>query len=337
MPLINLIESLFIKIIQIFPPEISKNITLKFLKILYNFGLLKLFRKSKPNNISLMGLNFKNRIGIAGGLDKNGNYFHIFGLLGFGHVEVGTITLDPQKGNPKPRLFRFKKDLSLVNSLGFNNQGSLSVLSNIKKNKKNFNGILGISIGKSKNTKLEDAWKDYLSLMDFFYEDADYLAINISSPNTDKLRNLSSIDYLKFLLDKITQKRVQLSSMYTKFVPLVLKLSPDEEEKNLMNILQLVEEFKIDAVICTNTSSDNPYSLKGGLSGSLLKEKSEVTQNIVSKYLPEGVLLISSGGIMTGSDVKVRLDNSASLCQLYTGYIFSGQSLLEDALEVSSS
>ena len=147
----------------------------------------------------LAGITFKNKIGIAGGLDKNAEYFHIFGSLGFGFVEVGTVTLDPQKGNPKPRLFRFSKDKTLVNSLGFNNVGAVKVLKNIKKFKPKYKGALGVSIGKSKTTKLKNAWKDYLHLMDYFYFEADYLAINISSPNTKDLRELSSSENIEFL------------------------------------------------------------------------------------------------------------------------------------------
>ena len=285
--LIKFLEDLTLLTLRIFPAEAAKNITLKLLKVIYSLNLISLFASSnieksklKIKNLSLKNrigiaggldknaeyfhifsslgfgfvevgtvtlepqtgnpkprifrftkdktlinslgfnnlgsvqvlknikkLSLKNRIGIAGGLDKNAEYFHIFSSLGFGFVEIGTVTLEPQIGNPKPRIFRFVKDKTLVNSLGFNNAGSVQVLKNIKKYKSKFDGILGISIGKSKNTKTKNAWQDYLHLMDYFYLEADYLAINISSPNTKNLRELSSQENLEFLLKKISQKK----------------------------------------------------------------------------------------------------------------------------------
>ena len=247
-----LIEKFFLAFLRFFPAEFSKNITLKSLKILYHLKLIKYFsvqQDSNSNGVVLGNLLFKNRIGIAGGLDKNAEYFHILGSLGFGFIEVGTITLEPQNGNPKPRIFRFPNDKTLVNSLGFNNSGSVKVLANIKKNKHKFDGILGVSIGKSKNTKTKNAWQDYLHLMDYFYLEADYLAINISSPNTRNLRELSARENIEFLLEKISQKKVQLISMYKKNTPIFVKLSPDETDENLKNLIQVSEKNNIDGFI----------------------------------------------------------------------------------------
>ncbi|MFL2768387.1 MAG: quinone-dependent dihydroorotate dehydrogenase, partial [Gammaproteobacteria bacterium] len=180
--MIKFLEELALIILRFFPAEAAKKITLILLKLVYGMNLIGFFASSnfQKSKINIKNLSFKNRIGIAGGLDKNAEYFHIFNSLGFGFVEVGTVTLEPQKGNPKPRIFRFSKDKTLVNSLGFNNAGSVQVLKNIKKYKPKFDGVLGISIGKSKNTKTKNAWQDYLHLMDYFYLEADYLAINIS-------------------------------------------------------------------------------------------------------------------------------------------------------------
>ena len=336
----KLIEKFFLAFIRFFPAEFSKNITLKSLKLLYHLRLIKFFsvqQDSNSNGIVLGNLFFKNRIGIAGGLDKNAEYFHIFGSLGFGFIEVGTITLEPQKGNPKPRIFRFPHDKTLVNSLGFNNSGSVKALANIKKNKNKFDGILGVSIGKSKNTKTKNAWQDYLHLMDYFFVVADYLAINISSPNTENLRELSSDENLEFLLKKISQKKIQLEKMHEKHTSIFLKLSPDETDSNLERIIEISERNNLDGFICSNTTTKHYYPKKGGMSGSGLSEKAQSLQKKVASLKRESSLLIASGGVMSAENVQERFSNSADLVQLYTGYIYYGNSLLEDALKVSSS
>ncbi len=335
-----LIEKFFLAFLRFFPAEFSKNITLKSLKILYHLKLIKYFsvqQDSNSNGVVLGNLLFKNRIGIAGGLDKNAEYFHILGSLGFGFIEVGTITLEPQNGNPKPRIFRFPNDKTLVNSLGFNNSGSVKVLANIKKNKHKFDGILGVSIGKSKNTKTKNAWQDYLHLMDYFYLEADYLAINISSPNTRNLRELSARENIEFLLEKISQKKVQLISMYKKNTPIFVKLSPDETDENLKNLIQVSEKNSIDGFICCNTTTEHTYPNSGGMSGAMLSKKAEKIQKKVVEFKQEKSILIASGGVMNANNVKERLKNSADLVQLYTGYIYQGNSLLKNALKISSS
>ena len=337
---IKFIEKFFLVFLRFFPAEFSKNITLKSLKILYYLKLIKFFsaqQDSNSNGVVLGNLFFKNRIGIAGGLDKNAEYFHILGSLGFGFIEVGTITLEPQKGNPKPRIFRFPNDKTLVNSLGFNNSGSVKALANIKKNKNKFDGVLGVSIGKSKNTKTKNAWQDYLHLMDYFYLEADYLAINISSPNTENLRELSAHKNIEFLLEKIYQKKIQLIKMYKKNTPIFVKLSPDETEENLKNLIQVSEKNSIDGFICCNTTTEHSYLNSGGMSGAMLSKKAENIQEKVIQFKQEKSILIASGGVMNVNDVKERLLNSADLVQLYTGYIYQGNSLLDQALKISSS
>jgi len=337
--LIKFLEDLFLIILRIFPAEVSKNITLRFLKLIYKLKLIGAFASNnvEESKINIKNLSFKNRIGIAGGLDKNAKYFHIFSSLGFGFVEVGTVTLEPQSGNPKPRIFRFTKDKTLVNSLGFNNAGSVQVLKNIKKYKPMFDGILGISIGKSKNTKTKNAWQDYLHLMDYFYLDADYLAINISSPNTEKLRELSDRENLEFLMEKISQKKAQLIDMHKQTIPIFVKLSPDESDDNLKNIIYISEKNNIDGFICCNTTTEHSYPNSGGMSGAMLSKKAENLLKKIAKIKQEKSILIASGGVMSANDVKLRLSNSADLVQLYTGYIYHGNSLLKKALKISSS
>ena len=337
--MIKFIENLTLLILRFFPAEASKNITLKLLKLTYNLNLIGLFasRNIEKSKINIKNLSLKNRIGIAGGLDKNAEYFHVFSTLGFGFVEIGTVTLEPQIGNPKPRIFRFIKDKTLVNSLGFNNAGAVQVLKNIKKYKSKFDGILGISIGKSKNTKTKNAWQDYLHLMDYFYLEADYLAINISSPNTKNLRELSAQENLEFLLEKISQKKDQLTEMHKKNTPIFIKLSPDETYENLKNLIEIAEKNNIDGFICCNTTTEHAYPYSGGMSGSKLSKKAENIQKKVAELKQEKSILIASGGVMSASDVKERLINSADLVQLYTGYIYQGNSLLKQALKISSS
>jgi len=337
--LIKFLEDLFLIILRIFPAEVSKNITFGFLKLIYKLKLIGAFASNnvEESQINIKNLSFKNRIGIAGGLDKDAKYFHIFSSLGFGFVEVGTITLEPQSGNPKPRIFRFTKDKTLVNSLGFNNAGSVQVLKNIKKYKPMFDGILGISIGKSKNTKTKNAWQDYLHLMDYFYLEADYLAINISSPNTEKLRELSDRENLEFLMEKISQKKAQLIDMHKQTTPIFVKLSPDESDDNLKNIIYISEKNNIDGFICCNTTTEHSYPNSGGMSGAMLSKKAENLLKKIAKIKQEKSILIASGGVMSANDVKLRLSNSADLVQLYTGYIYHGNSLLKKALKISSS
>ena len=337
--MIKFLEDLFLIILRIFPAEVSKNITLRFLKLIYKLKLIGAFASNnvEESKINIKNLSFKNRIGIAGGLDKDAKYFHIFSSLGFGFVEVGTVTLEPQSGNPKPRIFRFTKDKTLVNSLGFNNAGSVQVLKNIKKYKPMFDGILGISIGKSKNTKTKNAWQDYLHLMDYFYLEADYLAINISSPNTEKLRELSDRENLEFLMEKISQKKAQLIDMHKQTIPIFVKLSPDESDDNLKNIIYISEKNNIDGFICCNTTTEHSYPNSGGMSGAMLSKKAENLLKKIAKIKQEKSILIASGGVMSANDVKLRLSNSADLVQLYTGYIYHGNSLLKKALKISSS
>ena len=337
--MINFLEDLALIIFRIFPAEAAKNITLRLLKSIYSLNLIRIFASNNIDQpeIKLKNLSFKNRIGIAGGLDKNAEYFHIFSSLGFGFVEVGTVTLEPQAGNPKPRIFRFFKDKTIVNSLGFNNAGSVQVLENIKKHKPKFNGVLGISIGKSKNTKTKNAWQDYLHLMDYFYLEADYLAINISSPNTENLRELSARENIEFLMNKISKKKAQLVDMHKKKTPIFVKLSPDETEDNLKNIIHISEKNNIDGFICCNTTTEHSYQNSGGMSGAMLTKKAENLQKKIIKLKQDKSILIASGGVMSAEDVKVRLTHSADLVQLYTGYIYKGNSLLKKALIISSS
>ena len=331
------LNKLGIFLAHLLPPELSNKFSLEGLKLLYSLGFFSsknLKTTFYENNIECLGLNFPNKIGLAGGLDKNANYFHVFGKLGFGFVEVGTLTLKPQAGNPKPRIHRFSKEKNIVNSLGFNNVGVYEGLKNIEKNKPFFNGVLGVSIGKSKETKIENAFKDYLHLIDYVYDQADYIAINISSPNTENLRELSSENYFKDLIEKIMNKKEQLNGGNTKDVPFVLKISPDESMKNLEKIFISCMDFKVDGLILNNSSIKHKKNLNGGISGNYIREISEKNLMFAKDFCGDKISLISSGGIMTAKDVAKRIDLGAELIQLYSGFIFSGTDLLKESLEI---
>ncbi len=328
-----------LKISRNLPPELSNKFSLESLNLIYKFGLLKLLFSSKElqkSSENFFGLNFPNKIGVAGGLDKNAKYFHVLGKLGFGFVEVGTVTLKPQAGNPKPRIHRFNERKAIINSLGFNNVGAIKVLQNIEKNKKNFDGILGISIGKGKNIPNDRAYEDYLHLIDYFFDVADYFAINISSPNTKDLRDLTTVDHFNKLIDEITNKREQILKGFSIKKPILLKISPDETLKNLEKIISYSVDQGIDGFILTNTSLSHDYKLNGGVSGLPLRQKSEDILKFVRSISDDKVKIISSGGIMTKDDVKTRLALKADLIQLYSGFIFHGNDLLQDSLEISS-
>ena len=332
-------NNLALKISRNLPPELSNKFSLKSLKLIYKLNLLKVLFSSieaKTSSINLFGLDFPNKIGVAGGLDKNAEYFHVLGNLGFGFVEVGTITMKPQQGNPKPRIHRFNNEETIINSLGFNNIGAVKALKNIEKNKPSFEGVLGVSIGKGKEIKNERAHEDYLHLIDYFKDVADYFAVNISSPNTKGLRNLSKDDYFNKLTDEIMNKREQISKGFSIYKPIVIKISPDESFFDLEKIVSLSIDKNVDGFILTNTSLNHNYNLAGGISGKPLKQKSEESLKFVRSIVGDKAVIISSGGLMTKEDVVTRISMKADLIQLYSGFVFHGNKLLQDALEISS-
>ena len=327
-----------LKLTRYLPPELSNKLSLEALKLIYNLNLLEsLFKKTKKNPLTdnFLGINFPNKIGVAGGLDKNGKYFHVLDRLGFGFVEVGTLTLKPQLGNPKPRIQRFYNQNAIINSLGFNNVGASIALKNIEKNKKNFKGVLGISLGKGKEIPNEKAYEDYLHLMDYFKDVADYFAINISSPNTESLRKLTLDDYFNKLIDEIINKKDQISIGSNK-KPIVIKISPDESIFNLEKIVSYCSSKGVDGLILTNTSLNHNYNLPGGISGEPLKQKALESLKFVRSIVGEDLTIISSGGLMNKEDVIERFKLKADLIQLYTGFVFKGNDLLQECLEISS-
>ena len=314
---------------RLFPEEIAHDLALLSLKILHFLGF-KIPQKNNANKISLKGITFFNKLGLAAGLDKNGDYIDPLASLGFGFLEIGTVTPRPQKGNPKPRLFRVSSQEALVNSLGFNNKGVDYLVAKVSKRKSSI--PLGISIGKNSDTPLEKAKDDYLMCLEKVFPYADYIAINISSPNTEGLRDLFNKEYFSDLISSLKLKQIELSEDH-KYVPLFLKISPNIDSSHLKLLVEIILEKNIDGIICTNTSNvHDHFSGKGGISGKPLLELSSkilvTLRSLVGKNFP----IIASGGVMSASDFQRKLDCGADLVQIYTGLIYRGPSLVDEII-----
>ena len=322
------------KILRIFPPEVSSSLSLNSIKLIanLNYGLLNAVPKKNLEKIKISELEFDHILGLSAGIDKTGDYFHSLGSIGFSFVEVGTFTPKSQKGNEFPRIRRISKHNSLINRLGFNNPGISASMENINKNKKKFSGVLGISIGKNKDTSLEKAYLDYNFCINECFQQADYIAVNISSPNTKNLRNLSSPEYIKDLSKEISSTRKELDNKFNKAVPIFLKLSPDEKDENIKDIIDVTLSNGFDGYIVANTTQGEFGGISGGISGELIKQKSNEMLRKVSSIVGNDATLIASGGISSKRDVEERLNNGASLIQIYTSFIYKGPSVVEELL-----
>jgi len=315
-------------------PETSHDLCLDMLSAAERLKLIKLMKSkvvSSPKQV--MGLTFDNPVGLAAGLDKNGDYFNALGALGFGFVEIGTITPKSQPGNTKPRLFRLNDEQAVINRMGFNNKGVDHLVEKVKRRR--YNGILGINLGKNKITPEENALSDYVIGMEQVYAHADYITINISSPNTPGLRNLQYGDALKSLLSGIDDKRESLSQSHDRRVPIAVKIAPDNDNEALKSITDALMEFKMDAVIATNTtlSRDGVQNSEhkdeaGGLSGAPLAELSTETVATVKSLVGDDLPIIGVGGISSGDDAKAKIDAGADLVQVYSGFIYRGPELV---------
>lgn len=314
-----------------FDPEFAHALTLNTLKVADKIKLLTLFSEKIILPYECMGLHFKNPVGLAAGFDKNGDYIDVFDALGFGFIEIGTVTKNPQMGNPKPRLFRLEKEAALINRLGFNNKGIDYLIAQVKKT--NYQGILGINIGKNRDTPLEKALEDYLYLFQKAAPVASYITINISSPNTENLRDLQQGKLLKNLLS--TLKSAQKDQR--KYVPLVVKISPDLTVDELKNMADIFLEEQIDGVIATNTTLDRSQieasmikSEKGGLSGKPLFARSTLILSQLHELLEEKIPIIGCGGILDSNLAQEKIKAGASLLQIYTGFIYKGPVLIRE-------
>ena len=320
-------------------PEIAHELTFKTLKIAKKFRLLKnSLTFSSGNSVRELGIKIKNPIGLAAGLDKNGEYLDVLDTFGFGLIEIGTVTPKGQPGNPKPRLFRLTKEKALINRMGFNNQGVDEVLKNVRRS--SYAGILGINIGKNKDTPIHLASEDYLYCMRKAYSYADYITINISSPNTNQLRSLQNSKQLNDLISVLTKDRDRLEKIHKYRLPLVVKIAPDLQDSQMESIAKIVKLYKVDGIIATNTTL-NRQNLKiekyrhqeGGVSGKPLKVEALHTVAKLHQYLSRDTTIIGSGGIMSAEDAKDMFDAGANLIQIYSGLIYEGPSLVKDISE----
>ena len=285
---------------------------------------------------TVMGIRFPNPVGLAAGMDKNAEYLDPLAALGFGHLEVGTVTPRPQPGNPKPRLFRLVEHEAIINRMGFNNVGVEKLLRNVEKAA--FRGVLGVNIGKNFDTPLERAADDYLACLDAVYDRATYVAVNISSPNTKNLRDLQSKEKLDELLAAIMARRDALAARAGAVKPLAVKIAPDLDDEQLAAIAELAVKHRIDGLIATNTTigrkgveTHRHAAEAGGLSGRPVFAISTEVLRKLSRLLAGRVPLIGVGGILAGADAKAKADAGASLLQLYTGFIYRGPDLIAEA------
>ncbi len=283
--------------------------------------------------VEVMGLRFRNRVGLAAGLDKNAAHVDALAALGFGFVEAGTVTPRPQPGNPRPRLFRLPQREALINRMGFNNDGVDAFVANVARAR--YRGVLGINIGKNADTPLERAVDDYRIGLERVYRHASYVAVNVSSPNTAKLRELQAHDALDELLDALRTRRDELAQVHGRTVPLALKIAPDLDDAQIDAIAALLLRHGIDAVIATNTtvSRDAVAGLRhateaGGLSGAPVFEASNHVIRALRAALPRGYPIIGVGGILSADDARAKLVAGATLVQLYTGLIYRGPALV---------
>ncbi len=319
-------------------PEKAHNLTLSSLDLAHTIGLVRASSHQQSIPIEVMGLSFPNVVGLAAGLDKNGDHIDSLAALSFGFIEVGTVTPRPQPGNPKPRLFRLPKAEAIINRMGFNNLGVDHLVEQVKKS--NFKGIIGINIGKNFDTPIEKATDDYLIGLKKIYPHASYVTVNISSPNTANLRDLQQKDQLGGLLSALKQEQQSLHEQHGNYVPLVLKIAPDMDDDALTAVAEALLTYNIDGVIATNTTisktavEDQPHGdEQGGLSGAPLTKKSTEVVKKLYDILGDNIPIIAAGGILSAEDAQIKLDAGAKLVQVYSGLIYRGPQLVRDIIE----
>ena len=313
-------------------PETAHDATLTSLNTAYCLGLSRLIPQPAPDPRTVMGITFPNPVGLAAGLDKNGECINGLAALGFGFIEIGTVTPRAQPGNPRPRLFRIPEAQAIINRMGFNNHGVDALLENVKRAQ--FKGVLGINIGKNADTPIEKAADDYLIGLRKVYAHASYVAVNISSPNTKNLRQLQGGDELDALLGQLKTEQEKLAQQHGKYVPLAVKIAPDLDAEQIKQIAALLIQHRIDGVIATNTTlaRDGVENLvhgneSGGLSGAPLCEKSTTVIRQLAAELQDALPIIGVGGILKGEDAREKMQAGAALVQLYSGLIYRGQAL----------
>ena len=315
-------------------PESAHRVTFNGIELARKLGLLTPTVIACPSR-TVMGLNFPNPVGLAAGLDKNGEYLDTLAMLGFGFIEIGTVTPRPQPGNPAPRIFRIPEANAIINRLGFNNLGVDQLVENVKHSA--YRSILGINIGKNFDTPLEKAVDDYRMGLQKVYPYASYVTVNISSPNTQNLRQLQNADALDRLLDQLKLEQAKLAQVHAKYVPMVVKIAPDLNETQIQSIAALLIKHHIDGVIATNTTIARtgiehlPAAQEsGGLSGAPLTQRATAVIQQLHSMLQGAMPVIGVGGILSAHDAQDKLAAGASLVQLYTGLIYRGPDLVKE-------
>jgi len=319
-------------------PEDAHGLTLSGLDLAQRLGVLKLLPRATGKPVRVMGIDFPNAVGLAAGMDKDGAHINALAALGFGFIEIGTVTPRPQSGNPTPRLFRLPQAEAIINRMGFNNLGVDNLVRNVSTS--GFKGVLGINIGKNKDTPNEHAVDDYLACLDKVYAHARYVAVNISSPNTQNLRELQKDEALDALLSAIKLRQSELAQQHGKYVPIALKIAPDLDDTQIAAIAALLMMHRIDAVIATNTTiaRDAVAGLPnaneaGGLSGAPVRAASTRVIRELARHLQNEVPIIGVGGILSGTDAQEKIAAGASLVQLYSGLIYRGPELVSECVQ----
>lgn len=318
-------------------PERSHYLSLDAIGAAERLGLISLFAKTVPDDpVELMGLTLPNPVGLAAGLDKNAQAFNGLGALGFGFVEVGTVTPRPQPGNPQPRLFRLPEAEAIINRMGFNNLGVDYLVERVKRRR--YSGVLGINVGKNFDTPVENAADDYCLCMEKVYEHADYITANVSSPNTKGLRDLQYGDSLDQLLAALKHKQQQLADEHDRYVPLAVKIAPDMDDEAIKHVAKSLLEHHIDGVIATNTTIDKSSveglehgTEEGGLSGRPLAERSTEVIRKLSAELDGAIPIIGVGGIFDGESAAEKIRAGATAVQIYSGFIYRGPEVIREA------
>ncbi|WP_026010523.1 quinone-dependent dihydroorotate dehydrogenase [Pseudoxanthomonas sp. GW2] len=320
--------------------ERAHGLGLKALELAHASGTIALLaRRSAPLPTRVLGLTFPNPVGLAAGLDKNGAHIDALLALGFGFVEVGTVTPRPQPGNPKPRMFRLPAAQAVINRLGFNNDGVDVLVRNVERAQRK-GGLLGINIGKNKDTANEDAASDYLYCLERVYPLADYVTVNISSPNTAGLRELQEEQALRRLVGTLREAQERLAAQHGKRVPVLVKIAPDLSDNDIDAAARVLSDLAVDGVIATNTTVDRarvqglPHAQEaGGLSGAPLMDQATFVLRRLRARLPESIPLVGVGGILSGADAVAKMAAGAVLVQCYTGLVYRGPELVAECVD----
>lgn len=319
-------------------PETAHELTIDVFSALSRLKLTGMIPEPKQQKpVTVFGIEFPNAVGLAAGLDKNGEAIDALGAFGFGFIEVGTVTPKPQPGNPTPRLFRLPEREGIINRMGFNNKGVDYLVKQVKR--ASYRGVIGINIGKNKDTPEEEAVNDYLYCLERVYEVADYVVVNLSSPNTPGLRDLQFGDNLRNLIQALQQRQRELDE-HCKHAPILIKIAPDLTDDEITELANTFNEMKVEGVIATNTtvSRESIEGVRfsdeaGGLSGAPVREKANTVIKAFRERLDESIPIIGVGGVMSEHDVEEKLKLGSDLVQIYSGFIYQGPGLIKRAVE----